>query len=1179
MAIRRVSKSSRFSRSRTPPPPKPKPKPVAKPKPVSRTTRFTPKPAPKPAPKPVSKPTPKPTTSSRISRGTVRFTRTPPPPPKPKPVVRTVVRTPPKPAPKPVSRVTRFTPRPPPPPPVVRLPPAKPKPKPTKTPAQVFAESRQTTTKRPRPSTAKPKPIVAKTEPNIFEPPVQVTTPSGGFGARPRPSTAKVTTDIGSPPVPPKETTRQKALRIRAEKEQERAGAGVPFIAGVPALIGSAGVVAKQNIPFQETELSKKQTAAQKAEGFKGVGEGFLGGRGAVEARAEAFDLSEKVLSEEEGGPPVTTIIPGGPPVETIIPGGPSVTVTDPITGVTTTTKPGDTIITDTPGDITQIDRPGAIQTIGQSKVESDFSDPLGSLGAGISQSALNEVIGIKNVAALATGGEQEDFFVTPSSIFFDSSFKAIQKFGGEIFDLGRQAAGKKKVEAGQSITTFGIAGDEIRIDQQERGPTSGEILQTGSDRFIRVASADPLFAVGDIAVQTALLAVAPVKAASVAIKGIGAAGKFAKVASKGVGAIKGRNLISASGKIVTKPKPKTPISTTFADEFQASAVIEKAQAPTKAQLAKFNKLTTREKSNLVRSQREEFELAIDTAQKKPKVKGLGIGEETAEFAQRRRDAADVARLPKERISTSQLSPDLQKSIKELETGGTDLFKVQGVTSKNFGVGIAKTSSKVESTREKALRIRAEKEAARQFDITNVSLGKGIIKFPGDDFAGGAVKGGKRPPGGTGGTPPPPIAGTGFSQDFLNTLSKTPKKSVFDEAGIAFGSSRSGFTGTTIELGKSLVRKTPRVIPKAQIDELAKKTGRTKQAAEKNIREAAEKGISFDELTTGAGRLVLKTELATAKVATLKQTKLLKQKQLAENLAKQKAITKQKELVATLKKQRAKATTKASKAKVEAQTQAVLRKLIVAEKAAKAAKVAQKSELDILLAKPRKLKGKGTDDIFDTVRTPKGKTTGILGGVLTGTAIGVGVGLGNLGLQDPKVVQKDPTRLIFDPGTKQTQFTKQPTITTNIFRQPTKTTTIREPRLATTFFQLPGQTTKTQQPSTTKTGQPFQQKITQPLITTVIPPSQGPPGFPPGSGFPFDGSRKDEAKETKSQRRFFRLFDVAKTPFGRIEVGLGAQVQSDKPIFEFEDVPLRSGKKRRNIGEDFFEEDFSNIFA
>jgi len=1157
MAVRRVSKSSRFTRSRTPPPPKPKPKPVAKPKPVSRTTRFTPKPTPKPAPKPVSKPTPKPTTSSRISRGTVRFTRTPPPPPKPKP--KPVVRTPPKPAPKPVSRTTRFTPRPPPPPPVVRLP-AKPKPKPTKTPAQVFAESRQTPTKRPRPSTAKP--IVIQQPSTVIQTVVKE-----------KPSGKVETTEqnIFQTPtaVQQVESTRERALRIRAEKEQSRAK--VPFIAGIPGLIGgaiplAAGAVAGKagNIPFQENTPVTSGEQAFKLEGFKAEGEGFLGSAGASKGRARALDLSEKVLSEE------TILLPTEEIIETIPGGEPTTEVRefiDPVTGLPTTeTK------TTIPGDIEIVrSRGGEVvkQTLGKSKVTPDFSDPLGSLFAGASQSALNEVIALKNIPGAVTGGKQEEFFATPSSIFFDSTFSAINKLGGEIFDLGRQAAGKKRVEAGQSITTFGIAGDEIRVDQVERGPSSRQILEVGGERITRIATADPLFAVGDLAVQAGLLAIAPVKAASIAIRGVGAAGKFAKVASKGAGAIKGRGLQSASGQIVTAPRPKTPLSRTFSEEFQTSFQVEKAQAPAKAQLKGFSGLSARDRSKLVKSQRNEFEKAVDTAQTKPKVKGLGIGEETADFVQRRRDAIDVARLPKERISTSQLAPDLQKSIKELESGGTDLFKVKGVATKNFGVGLAKT----ESTREKALRIRAEKESARQFQSTNINLGTGIVKFPGDEFGGALGKAGKRPPsGGTGGAPPP-IAGTGFSDDFLKTLSTKPKKSIFDEAGIAFGSSKKGFTGTSVELGTSLVKKTPRVISKAQIDEFAKKTGKTKPASAKIIREAAEEGISFSELTGTATRLVLKSKQATAKVATIQKTK----------------VAKQQKLIQQLKKEKAKATTKAQKAKVEVATQTALRKLIVAEKAvisAKAAKTASKSELDILFTKKRKLKGKGTDDIFDTVRTPRGKQAGILGGLATGVAVGAGVGLGldQEALNKPKVItnpnifDKEISRVVNDPQIQITRTSQQPKQKTrltpgivNIFRE------TQQPRIAIGTIFDQSQTTKQGKTDIFTSQTEKQQPIQQIITTTTFPPTTGPPGIP--GGFFDDGRRKEEEAKTKSQRRFFRLFDVAKTPFGKIEVGLGAQVQSDKPIFEFEDVPLRSGKKRRNLGEDFFSQDFENVFA
>ncbi len=1053
--------------------------------------------------------------SSRFSRS-----RTPTPKPKPKPK--------PKPVAKPVKRTTRFTPKPAPKPapkPVV----TPPKPTTSRTVTRGSVRFTRTPTPAPKP---KPKPVVrtVRTPPKPTPKPVVRTT-----RFTPKPVTKKVT------------APKPKVL------SQAKTKAKVPFISGVPALLGGAKTVSVP-LALGSTSITgqpqPKSTDPRKLEGFKGTGEGFLGGRGAVEGRAEALDLTDKVLSETPSE--VTeTIVSGGPPVETITPGGPA--VFDPVTGITTT--PGDIVTTDTPGDITTITTKGGVKTIGKSKIKSDFSDPLGSLGAGISQSALNEVIGIKNIAAIAQGKEQEEFFATPSSVIIGGAIDSVSRLGGQIFDFGRSVAGKKKVEPGQSITTFGGLsstgfGEKITINQQERGPDAFSILESSGQRFGRLVEADPLFAIGDAAVQIPLLVLAPVKAASVAIKGIGATAKFAKVASKGVGAIKGRGLQSASGKLVTAPRPKTPLSTTFADEFRIAGVTEKAQAPAKAQLKGFGGLSTRDKSKLVKAQRDEFEVAIDTAQKQPKVKGLRFGEETADFVQRRRDAIEVARLPKGRISPTQLSPDLQKSIKQLESGGDpDLFKV-----KNVG-----------------------------FTSTKISLGKGAVKKVGSDESGNVLLGGSKPkPGG----PDTGFFGVGPKGGAKTTSVGGFKSTVFDLGGIGKAVDKpiggAGFSGTSINLGLGVAKKTVKV-SKAQVDKLAKSAKISKDRARTVLRETGEAGLDTKEakvVRSSEGlALITRTvtkqskalkELNEAKVA-LKKTKSTQK--TVSSVADQKT---QRRLSNLIKVEKTKAKTAGKSISAEKATQAALRTLIKAEKTKIGSRAIAKSD-DILFAKPRKLKGKGTGAIFETVRTPRGKQAGILGGLLTGTAIGAGVGLGNLGLQDPKIVQKDPTKLIFDPGSKQTQFQKQPKISTTIFQQPPRTTQIQQPRLATTFFQQPKQTTKTQQTSTQKTQQPFQNQIQQPFITTTIPP--GTPRFPPGGGGFFEGSRRDEAKETKSQRRFFRLFDVAKTPFGKIEVGLGAQVQSDKPIFEFEDVPLRSGKKRKNLGDDFLSQDFGNIFA
>ena len=79
-------------------------------------------------------------------------------------------------------------------------------------------------------------------------------------------------------------------------------------------------------------------------------------------------------------------------------------------------------------------------------------------------------------------------------------------------------------------------------------------------------------------------------------------------------------------------------------------------------------------------------------------------------------------------------------------------------------------------------------------------------------------------------------------------------------------------------------------------------------------------------------------------------------------------------------------------------------------------------------------------------------------------------------------------------------------------------------------------------------------------------PEPGKPGEPTGrqrGGFFFGGGGEASGESSSSSRKFFRVFDVAKTPFGRVERGLGLQVQSDIPIYEIQDVlgPKRKGSK------------------
>ncbi len=79
-------------------------------------------------------------------------------------------------------------------------------------------------------------------------------------------------------------------------------------------------------------------------------------------------------------------------------------------------------------------------------------------------------------------------------------------------------------------------------------------------------------------------------------------------------------------------------------------------------------------------------------------------------------------------------------------------------------------------------------------------------------------------------------------------------------------------------------------------------------------------------------------------------------------------------------------------------------------------------------------------------------------------------------------------------------------------------------------------------------------------------PARGKP--PRGGGFIFGGGGNEGEGLSQRSRKYFTVYDVAKTPFGRVERGLGVQVQSEREIFEVSDVLGKS--PRRNISESYF---------
>ncbi len=1023
-----------------------------------------------------------------------------------------------------------------------------------------------------------PSKIVVRTPIQKLPPPVEVVSSVRTF------TTTKKPTKRPTKTVPKKSISELIALQKQSKavvavniNPKSKPVKTVPLIPGIPGFVSGLPLVAGSvsPIPFQEDTPVSAGEQAFKLKGFKGTGEGFkVGGGGAQKEREKALDLTPVVLSEEPSEI-FTDVIPSTEKSTST-----TRTFVDPETGLlteeTTELIPGDTVVTTIKG---------GVQTVGPSEIKSDFSDPIGSLLSGASQSALNEVIGVKNIGALAQGKEQEEFFATPSAILFGGAIDAGTSFfgdiGGAIFDIGRQAAGKKKVEIGQSVTSFGIAGDQVTLEQKPRKKDATKILTESGERFGRVVQADPLFAVGDFAVQGALLAVAPVKAASLAIRGIGAVGKVtAKVSGKA--GLAGK--LSFTGEKVTRLKPKTPISSTFTSEFKAF----EQRAPQLAQIQDVSKLSTKERKLLTASQRKQFEQKVTELQqgKRP------IGETTADFGTGRTPGSLIKVSKKEaqqeaadffqKAGRKDLIPaNLQRAIEPkgegifgrlVGTAGSPPQTKAGIAVERDFQSLLKLETKV--TKKQTLTVPELANLQRLRSQATTKFTKAV-----DTGSEAGVIGGIRKEfnvfGPTGKAIPE--QSSQVLERFSGTTSKLGKADVgFDPVARGFDDFNFGGVGKSKGgpdifgggLGLGGVSKATKTVSKADIDKFSKEAKISKKEAGRLLKDQETRGgagavqllLTKPKVVQAAKQNIFELEKAREALKKSKPSKAI------SSIANQKT---QKRLSELIKQEKA----KKPSTKADVATQKALKKLIAEEKAKVGGVTRLSSKVDNLFSAPRKTRGIATE--ADTIFRKPGTKLGIIGGIGSGLAIGAGLGLGQgEGLVIDQPLQqitrvKDPTisitRNIFEPP-RVTQ--KQDTVQKSIFEIPTQRTTQKQtPRLFTTIFQTPRTTrTQRQQSVTERIDQPLQQ-----ITTTTFPP----PGTPPvrGFGFPFGGSRKDEFKETKTQRRFFRVFDIAKTPFGKIDVGLGAQRQSDKPIFEFleEDEAKRKGKKAPvNLGEEFF---------
>lgn len=201
------------------------------------------------------------------------------------------------------------------------------------------------------------------------------------------------------------------------------------------------------------------------------------------------------------------------------------------------------------------------------------------------------------------------------------------------------------------------------------------------------------------------------------------------------------------------------------------------------------------------------------------------------------------------------------------------------------------------------------------------------------------------------------------------------------------------------------------------------------------------------------------------------------------------------------------------------------------------------------LGKGSKTIGKTADDLLNVGRTIKPKR---------GLPVGLITGIGSQVVQQFRPSTVTGVQAGFEQVLNPFQSSKQG-VQSSVALVP------RQARPSAQRFQFPFAVPRTAQAQ----AQPFPQRQGQILqFGTPTPPARNllvPFGFGRGGGQGDTG-----AGDLSARRKFFRVFDVAKTPFGRVERGLGIQVQSSAQIQEVSDVLGRAPE--RNVSERFFGE-------
>lgn len=981
---------------------------------------------------------------------------------------------------------------------------------------------------------------------------------------------------------------------------KKQGGVDVPLIPGVAGFLGGLGMFSQQ-----------PQAPAPVLDPFGQIEYIPLAGyfTPSSKARQSALNLEPVILKQVSVKGKDVILPPTGTPTIDIktITGLPEIstrTFIDPLSGGLGQEKTTTTSKQTTTSKIIPLGGIGTSTDVytqkGRSLITPDFSDPLQSAFRGPAETIYNEIVGVKDIyqqvydfgrgaAGKAPVFQPETYFATPQQIGYQGAIEAAaiqgQDFGGAIFDLGRIVTGKAPVAVPQGLEK------------------SRAVLESAGTRAVRTVEADPIYGGTALALEVGSYFI-PFTWPKKILKGVEIGGAFVKGLAKGL--TKADNAIPVSAKtfggkkITTKSgieiivpsgnKPSSPLTSALREETGSLPGIGNA----------FKRSGEEIKAETVAAHRQAFEDALK--------KKLGVSE--AEAQQIAQEATEkeiaTAKLRDALVSKSKalraeqdkavaesffeksgkkgpaqgipenirrgMSPDLNNL--EFSPGIRSRFGTKELPSlpgyeqaadatfrESLGLGIKVAKNEPFTIYEQAAAKTIQAERAEKLLKAKAVRQEGVTTYAPDAFNEYLFGG-----------PAGKIGGIVKGEDIIR-----------------FGDDFTDFGETAASKTRPRPPPTPPApstvtkVTKEQTQNLAKRAGITENEAktilDKQAKRAEQTGDDFGyrTLTTTGGLDIVQQ---VAEETATKSARLRKLEKAAQDLAEQKDEFKissiadqktQRQLSKLIKDEKLLSPEKA--------TQKALRNLIKEEKIT----IGIKALDDVPIGKAKKpasgvtrFGDEAIEDIFrygdEAPSQPKPRArakAGAIAGTLAGGALLGGLLLGGEqkpveattttygeSFQDPLI---DIQRGVLQEKTKTRQEGKQKLGTGTIFDYGSRldTGTKRKTNTRTTNIYDIFQQQKQEQVQETRQEELYNYRYG-------------------GGGFSF--GVPDERSESKgSARKFYRVFEVAKTPFGTIERGLGTQVQSSAPIFEISDVLGQKQQKprgKKKTEEDIFSMDF-----